>query len=73
MDISKVNIKEKFSLFSDYFNPRIVGELNGQQVKLVKTNGEFVWHKRKKTWKGFRFQCADVQMCRCANSLCGKP
>ena len=41
----KVNIDEKLSLFSDYWNPRIVGELNGQQVKLVKLQGEFVWHK----------------------------
>lgn len=32
------------SQFSDYFNPRIAGELNGQQVKLVKFQGEFVWH-----------------------------
>jgi len=32
------------SQFSDYFNPRIAGELNGQQVKLVKFKGEFVWH-----------------------------
>ena len=43
--MNKVNIEEKFSLFNDYFNPRIVGELNGQQVKLVKFKGEFVWHK----------------------------
>ncbi|MCS4433001.1 cupin domain-containing protein [Aquiflexum gelatinilyticum] len=41
----KVNLSEKFSLFQDYWNPRIVGELNGQQVKLVKFKGEFVWHK----------------------------
>ena len=41
----KVNTTEKLSLFHDYFNPRIVGELNGQQVKLVKFQGEFVWHK----------------------------
>ena len=33
------------SLFNDHFNPRVVGELNGQQVKLVKFQGEFVWHK----------------------------
>jgi mannose-6-phosphate isomerase-like protein (cupin superfamily) len=44
MSIQKVNIAEKLSLFSDYFNPRIVGELNGQHVKLVKFQGEFVWH-----------------------------
>ena len=44
MSIEKINLTEKFDLFSDYFNPRIVGELNGQQVKLVKFKGEFVWH-----------------------------
>ena len=43
--MDKVNIAEKLSLFHDYFNPRIVGELNGQHVKLVKFQGEFVWHK----------------------------
>ena len=42
--MEKVNLTEKLSLFSDYFNPRIVGELNGQQVKLAKFKGEFVWH-----------------------------
>ena len=40
-----VNINEKLSIFSDYWNPRIVGELNGQHVKLAKLKGEFVWHK----------------------------
>jgi mannose-6-phosphate isomerase-like protein (cupin superfamily) len=42
--MEKVNVAEKLSTFSDYFNPRIAGELNGQQVKLVKFQGEFVWH-----------------------------
>lgn len=41
----KVNTAEKLSRFSDHWNPRIVGELNGQHVKLVKFKGEFVWHK----------------------------
>jgi mannose-6-phosphate isomerase-like protein (cupin superfamily) len=41
----KINIAEKLALFSDHWNPRIVGELNGQHVKLVKFQGEFVWHK----------------------------
>lgn len=45
MEINKVNIAEKLNLFSDHWNPRIVGELNGQQVKLAKFQGEFVWHK----------------------------
>lgn len=43
--MDKVNIQQKLSLFSDYWNPKIVGELNGQQVKLVKFIGEFTWHK----------------------------
>ena len=43
--MNKVNMEEKFLLFQHYFNPRIVGDLNGQQVKLVKFKGEFVWHK----------------------------
>lgn len=41
----KVNLAEKFNLFSEYWSPKIVGELNGQHVKLVKFQGEFVWHK----------------------------
>jgi mannose-6-phosphate isomerase-like protein (cupin superfamily) len=42
--MEKVNLAEKLSTFSDYFNPKVAGELNGQQVKLVKFKGEFVWH-----------------------------
>jgi mannose-6-phosphate isomerase-like protein (cupin superfamily) len=42
--MEKVNLLEKFALFSDYFKPRVAGELNGQQVKLVKFAGPFVWH-----------------------------
>jgi GrpB-like predicted nucleotidyltransferase (UPF0157 family)/mannose-6-phosphate isomerase-like protein (cupin superfamily) len=43
--VDKVNIREKLSLFYDHWNPRVVGELNGQHVKLVKFRGEFVWHR----------------------------
>ena len=42
--MEKVNLKEKLSLFSDYWNPRIIGELNNQHVKLAKLQGEFTWH-----------------------------
>jgi len=42
--MEKVNINEKFSQFSDHWNPRIIGELNGQQVKAAKLKGEFIWH-----------------------------
>ena len=43
--MNKVNISEKLSLFSEYWDPKIVGELNGQYVKLVKFKDEVVWHK----------------------------
>jgi mannose-6-phosphate isomerase-like protein (cupin superfamily) len=43
--MDKVNLAEKFTLFNEYWSPKIVGELNGQQVKLVKFQGDFVWHK----------------------------
>ena len=39
-----VNLLQKFDLINDYWHPRIVGELNGQLVKLAKLKGEFVWH-----------------------------
>jgi mannose-6-phosphate isomerase-like protein (cupin superfamily) len=42
--MEKVNLAEKLALFTERWNPRIVGELNGQHVKLVKLAGEFVWH-----------------------------
>jgi mannose-6-phosphate isomerase-like protein (cupin superfamily) len=42
-----VDLQEKLSLFDDYWQPKIVGELNGQQVKLAKLKGEFVWHRHE--------------------------
>lgn len=42
--MEKVNLAEKFSLFADHWRPKVVGELNGQEVKLVKFQGEFPWH-----------------------------
>ena len=43
--MDKVNIIEKLKLFTDQWHPRIVGELNGQYVKLAKIEGEFDWHQ----------------------------
>ncbi|MBF2051166.1 MAG: cupin domain-containing protein [Leptolyngbya sp. IPPAS B-1204] len=43
--MEKVNLAEKLALFHDHWHPRVVGELNGQQVRLVKFQGEFVWHQ----------------------------
>ncbi len=42
--VNEVNIEEKLALSREYWSPKIVGELNGQHVKLVKLHGEFVWH-----------------------------
>ena len=42
--MEKINLAQKFSLFQDHWSPKIVGELNGQYVKLAKLEGEFVWH-----------------------------
>jgi mannose-6-phosphate isomerase-like protein (cupin superfamily) len=42
--MEKVNLREKLSLFSEHWSPRIVGELNGQHVKLTKFQGPFTWH-----------------------------
>jgi mannose-6-phosphate isomerase-like protein (cupin superfamily) len=42
--LEKVDINKKFSLFSEYWRPKVVAELNGQEVILVKFKGEFVWH-----------------------------
>jgi mannose-6-phosphate isomerase-like protein (cupin superfamily) len=45
--MEKVNLEQKFQLFSEHWSPKIVGELNGQHVKLAKLQGEFVWHKHE--------------------------
>ena len=42
--MDKVNLAQKFSLFSEQYSPKIVGELNDSYVKLVKFQGDFVWH-----------------------------
>lgn len=42
--IRKVNLAEKFSQFTEYYSPKIVGEINDAHVKVVKLKGEFVWH-----------------------------
>ena len=42
-----INLADKFKLFDDYWSPRVVGELNGQYVKLAKFKGELVWHSHQ--------------------------
>jgi mannose-6-phosphate isomerase-like protein (cupin superfamily) len=42
--VEKVNVAQKFDLFSDYWTPKIAAELNDSYIKLAKFNGEFVWN-----------------------------
>jgi quercetin dioxygenase-like cupin family protein len=45
--MKKVDVKEKLSLFNEYWSPKIVGELNGQYIKVAKLKGEFIWHQHE--------------------------
>ena len=44
-----INLADKLSTFSDYWQPRVVGQFNGHDVMVVKVKGEFVWHKHDET------------------------
>ncbi len=68
----KINIDEKFSLFSEHFRPKIVAELNGQEFKLVKAEGAYPWHSHADAdemffiWKGeltLEFRTHSVKLC----------
>ena len=45
--IEKVNVAEKFSLFSEHWSPKIIGEVNDTHIKAVKFQGEFLWHQHE--------------------------
>jgi mannose-6-phosphate isomerase-like protein (cupin superfamily) len=45
--MKKVRLKEKLATFNEHWSPKIVGELNGQHVKIVKFQGDFVWHRHE--------------------------
>ena len=44
LPINPTNLEQAFATFSDHWSPRIVGELNGQHIKIAKLKGEFIWH-----------------------------
>ena len=46
--IEPIDLAQKFSLFNEYWRPKIVGELNDSYVKLAKLKGEFIWHQHEK-------------------------
>jgi mannose-6-phosphate isomerase-like protein (cupin superfamily) len=47
LSMEKVNLTEKLALINEHWRPKVVGELNGQEVKLVKFQGEFPWHRHE--------------------------
>ena len=47
--MEKVNLSEKLATFSEYYEPRTVGEFNGHDLMVVKAKGPFVWHKHEET------------------------
>ena len=47
--MTKINLKEKLSKFSEHWTPKIIAEMNDYQFKLVKIKGDFVWHDHKDT------------------------
>lgn len=63
---SKINLDEKFSLFTEHWRPKVVAAVNGQELKIIKVKGEFPWHHHENedelflVWKGtFRVEFRD--------------
>jgi mannose-6-phosphate isomerase-like protein (cupin superfamily) len=64
--LTKINLNEKFALFSEHWRPKVIAALNGQEVKIIKVKGEFPWHHHDQedelflVWKGnFRIEFRD--------------
>jgi mannose-6-phosphate isomerase-like protein (cupin superfamily) len=77
--MERINIAEKFTRFSEQWQPKIVAELNGQEVKLIKVQGTFPWHHHNDVdelflvWRGrFRveFRERNVELGRASLSSC---
>jgi mannose-6-phosphate isomerase-like protein (cupin superfamily) len=69
MPAAAVNLAQKFASFAEYWRPKIVGELNGQHVKLVKFLGEFVWHKHDGEDELFLVVSGSLRMDLCDRSV----
>ncbi|MGE6630892.1 cupin domain-containing protein [Bacillus sp. NPDC077027] len=49
MDVQPINIKQKLAKFQEHWSPKVIAEMNDYQLKLVKIQGEFVWHQHEET------------------------
>jgi mannose-6-phosphate isomerase-like protein (cupin superfamily) len=63
---TRINLDEKFALFTEHWRPKTIAALNGQEIKVIKVKGEFPWHQHEKedefflVWKGkFRVEFRD--------------
>ena len=53
MSYRAINLREKFGLFSEQWNPKVIAEMNDYQFKIVKLHGDFIWHDHKDTDETF--------------------
>jgi mannose-6-phosphate isomerase-like protein (cupin superfamily) len=60
--MSATNLAEKFATFNEYWTPKIIGELNGQYVKIAKFKGEFVWHNHENEDEFFQVFKGKIQI-----------
>ena len=60
--MDKIRIAEKFSNISEHWRPKVVAQMNGQEVKLVKFKGEFVWHRHVDTDEFFHVLSGDIDI-----------
>lgn len=77
---SKLNLTEKFGLIQDHWRPRLAAQANGQELKLVKCNGTFPWHRHENedelflVWRGrFRIEFRDGVIELAPGELCVVP
>lgn len=80
MNVKRINFQEKLSLFEDHWSPRIVAQMNDYHFKLVKIQGEFVWHSHPETDEvfivlagGMRIEFRDTQVELSEGELCVVP
>jgi mannose-6-phosphate isomerase-like protein (cupin superfamily) len=60
--VDTINLAEKFAKFSDYWSPKVVAEMNDYQFKLVKFQGDFVWHDHPDTDEVFLVICGSMEI-----------
>src|SRR5882762_1083480 len=62
MPTDVINFKDKLSMFSEHWSPRVVAEMNDYQFKLVKIQGEFVWHRHDETDETFLVIAGEMEI-----------